>query len=237
MLGKTVPIVFGKTVKIRRAFFIQDNGANLLNITVTESISLFVSDSPVLSQKQVRGVAGGPLAGKQVAHFLDLQIDHASILQLYHQIHDHQGIQIPHPGGFQRMNMQNPDFPIQKQREECLYPLWLCLRIQNDLEKGIIQNLDSPLAGAVIQKTILLFRIPFLIPGQKFRGFRNFRQNLSPAADCGKILFQSCSHTLYLLISYWFRTAYPGKRSDGNLRKKMPYSSEKTGRQNDSRRL
>ncbi len=81
------------------------------------------------------------------------------------------------------MNVQNPDFSIQKQKEKCFYPLRLCFRIQNGLEKGIIQNLDSPLAGAVIQETILLFRIPFLIPGQKFRGFRNFRQNLSPAAE------------------------------------------------------
>ena len=102
-------------MKLFRAFFVENDGIDAFDVLVAELLFLLTADSLVLAQEHVRGVAGAPLSGKEIADFLDLQVCQGGVLQFDHNIGNQQCAFIGNACGIVGQDIENPDFLSKKQ--------------------------------------------------------------------------------------------------------------------------
>ena len=86
-------------MKLFRSVFKDHNGVNRLDIFIAKVFLTPASDTFVLAEQEIRGVAGASLSGEFITDFLDLQIDNGSVFKLNDYIHDQQRILICNPCG------------------------------------------------------------------------------------------------------------------------------------------
>ena len=77
-------------MKLFRSVFKDHNGVNRLDIFIAKVFLTSASDTFVLSEQEIGGVAGASFTGEFVTDFLDLQIDNGSVFKLNDDIHDQQ---------------------------------------------------------------------------------------------------------------------------------------------------
>ena len=68
-------------MKLFRSVFKDHNGVNRLDIFIAKVFLTPASDTFVLAEQEIRGVAGASLPGEFVTDFLDLQIDNVFLVE------------------------------------------------------------------------------------------------------------------------------------------------------------